>query len=119
MQVNYYPTLLKVAALIFLIVLSILARFEYEATSKISWQESRGLPFAFLTFTEIRGLCNAGIAFWKCRSFESINLLVLITDILIIYFMVCASVQTLFGLSTSNSKQWSLKYSGQIKANDG
>jgi hypothetical protein len=116
-QINYRPTLLHLLILAIFIALSVLALSEYRATSKISWEESRGLPFSFLTL--IRGVCNAGIAVWKCRSFESINPLVLITDILIVYFAVCASVQAFFGLSTFSSRRWFLKDSSQIKANGG
>jgi hypothetical protein len=104
MQVNYSPTLLKVAMLISLIVFSVLARVEYEATSKISWEESRGLPFAFLTFTEIRGLCKTGIIFWECRSIYSLRPMAFMMDVLIVYFVVCTAVQTLFELSTLNLK---------------
>ena len=101
-QINYSPTLPNVAMLIILIILSALALSEYNATSKISWQESRGLPFSFLTLTEIRGICNAGIVFWKCRSFENLNPLVLIMDILIVYSAICVSVQTMFESRFSN-----------------
>jgi hypothetical protein len=104
MQVNYSPTLLKVAMLIILIVFSVIARVEYEATSKISWEESRGLPFTFLTSTEIRGLCKTGIIFWECRSFYSLSPMAFIIDVLIVYLVVCAAVQTLFELSTLNLK---------------
>jgi hypothetical protein len=118
-QTNYYPTLLNVAMLVILLVLSVLALSEYRATSKVSWEESRGLPFSFLTFTEIRGLCNAGIAFWKCRSFNNLNLQALIMDVLIIYPVVCIGVQVFFELPTLNSKTWLFKNSSEIKVNGG
>jgi hypothetical protein len=119
MQVNYSPTLLKVAILILLVVLSVFARTGYEATSKISWEESRGLPFAFLTLTEIRGLCNTGIIFWECRSIYNLNLMAFIIDAIIIYFTVCIGVQTVFELSTLVSEKWLLKNSSEIKVSGG
>jgi len=118
-QINYYPTLLNMAMLIILLVLSVFALPEYRATSKISWEESRGLPFAFLTFTEIRGICDAGVAFWKCRSFENLSLRALIIDSLIVYAVICVSVGTLFELRISNPKRWLLKRSDQIKESGG
>jgi len=104
MQIHYQPTLLKVMTLILLIVLSVFAQVEYEATSKISWAESRGIPFAFLNFTEIRAVCNAGIEFWKCRSFENLNPLALIIDLLIIYSVVCVTTEILSGSRITNPK---------------
>ena len=118
-QINYYPTLLNMAMLIILIVLSVLALSEYRATSKISWEESRGLPFSFLTFTEIRGICNAGIAFWKCRSFENLSLVALIIDVLIVYAVICVGVGTLFESRISDPKRWLLNRGDQIKESGG
>ncbi len=118
MQINFSPTMLTLATLIILIILSVLARFEYEATTKISWEESRGLPFPFLAFTEIRGVCNAGIMFWKCRSFDNLNLLTLIIDVLFIYAIVCVGVRALFELSTLNSRKWLFEGNSEVKVND-
>jgi hypothetical protein len=119
MQINYYPTLLKLATLIILILLSVLARSEYEATTKISFEESRGLPFAFLTFTEIRGVCNAGIVFWKCRFFDNLNILALIIDVLIIYTVVCVGVRALFESSIMNIINGSSKPAARFRVNGG
>ncbi len=104
-QPSYYPTLPKVAILVVLIALSVLARAEYQPTTKITWEEARGLPFPFLTLTEIRGPCNAGIAFWTCRSFENLSPLVWGIDVLMAYGVICVVVQILFELSTFDSRR--------------
>ena len=119
-QVNYFPSLLKIASLIILILLSILARTGYDPTTKMSWEESRGLPFAFLTFTEIRGVCSLGIMFWKCRFFDNLNLLALIIDVVIIYAVVCVGVRAMFESSIMNSNNGSSKKAEVIfKVNGG
>jgi hypothetical protein len=111
-HINFHPTLFKCTTLIILVVLSILARSEYGATTKISFDESRGLPFAFLTFTEIRGVCNAGIMFWKCRFYDNLNPLVLLIDVLIIYAVVCMEVEALLKSWVMSSKKWLFETKG-------
>jgi hypothetical protein len=89
----FHLTLPKSTVLIVLIALSILALSEYRATTMITWEESRGVPLAFLTVTETRGPCLAGAAFWKCRFVENFHLLQLIANTMIIYYAVCVSSQ--------------------------
>ena len=89
----FHLTLPKSTALIVLIALSVLALSEYQATTKITWEESRGIPLAFLTVTETRGPCLAGAAFWKCRFVEDFHPLQLIANAMVIYYAVCVSSQ--------------------------
>jgi len=111
-QISYSPTLPNVAMLIVLVILSVLALSEYRATSKISWTESRGLPFSFVTFTEIRGVCSGGIEFWKCRSLESLNPAALIIDVLVVYSVICIIAEALSVSRNSDPKRWLLRKSG-------
>jgi hypothetical protein len=97
-QTNISPTPLKLVALILLMVLSVFARLDYEATTKVTFVESRGIPFAFLTVTEIRGLCSTGMIFWECRTIASFNFMALIANVLIIYYLICADLKTFFEL---------------------
>jgi hypothetical protein len=89
----FHLTLPKSIVLIVLIALSILALSEYQPTTKITWEESRGVPLAFLTVTETRGPCSAGAAFWKCRFVENFHPLQLIANAMIIYYAVCVGSQ--------------------------
>jgi hypothetical protein len=51
------PSFAKVVLLIIFVVISSLAIVRHEATSKVSWQEDRGLPYVFITIEGYEGPC--------------------------------------------------------------
>lgn len=52
------PNFIKLLVLFILILNSMLVPVHREATSKVSWDQIRGIPYPFLVLTEYRGPCS-------------------------------------------------------------
>ena len=87
------PNVQKIIILFVLLSLSLLIATEQKATSKVTWQEIRGTPLAFLTVTEFRGPCGPsedGI----CSMYfvDGINFFALLINIVGLYLIACVLV---------------------------
>jgi hypothetical protein len=83
----------KLAILVVLLTLSVLALSEYGYTTKITVEERRGVPLSFTTVGELRVMCISGLALWKCRHVEEIHSVQLLANALMIYYSVCIIAQ--------------------------
>jgi hypothetical protein len=73
---------------LFLIVLSTLVTTKRVATTKVTWEESRGIPFTVVTITEIAfGPCSIGSADCK-RDIENVFVLNFLINAVCIYLFV-------------------------------
>lgn len=84
-----HPSFAKLVTLIILIALSVFALTERTATSKLTWQENRGVPLAFLSLTEHRGPCGPDFNFCTSRHFDALYPLQLVADGLVLYYATC------------------------------
>jgi len=84
-----YSKLLVLVALVLMTMLVVVSR---EATSKVSWEQMRGIPFPFLVITEYRGPCQPLNTFCIDLFFQRIYPIELLKDILIWYVVSCAMV---------------------------
>ena len=82
------PTVIKLAILVAIVSITLLVAIEREATSKVTWNESRGAPFPFLTLVEYRGPCPP-LNFCTKVSSHSLRPLALLVDILGWYAVSC------------------------------
>lgn len=86
------PSLFKVVIWAVAIFLTLLVVVEREATSKVSWDQTRGIPFPFLLLTEYRGPCPPLNDFCVRFNLQTIYPFGSLLDILIWYFVACALV---------------------------
>lgn len=87
LKINYLrPNLLILTIL--LVALS-LTWNEHEATSKVTWKESRGAPWPFLTLTEYRGPCPPR-NFCTELQIDTLHPWALLLDILSWYVVCCS-----------------------------
>jgi len=86
-------------------VLASLIPYSLNFTSKISWEESHGIPFNFLQFSVCFGVCNP-----RRYILEKFEVALLIVDALIWYMAACLVI---YGISTiignKELKRWSLE----------
>lgn len=83
-------SLLKLVVLIAVIGISVFAFSERNPTTKVTWEENRGVPLAFLVVTELRG------PVWPTRRvYESVSFFPLLANISVTYYAICVSGQTL------------------------
>jgi hypothetical protein len=80
----------KIVVLLVFLSVSLLIVTEQKATSKVTWEEVRGAPLAFLTITEFRGPCGpseGGI----CSMYfvDEINYFALLMNVIGLYLIVC------------------------------
>jgi hypothetical protein len=81
------PSFPKLVILIILIALSVFALTERVPTSKVTWQENRGVPLAFLSLTEHR--LGPGLNFCMRRYLDAFEPFLLISNGLIFYYVTC------------------------------
>ena len=86
------PSFSKILVLVILISMTILVIVHSEATSKVSWDQMRGIPFPFLMLTEYRGSCLPSNAFCVKVYFERIFPIELIKNILVWYVVSCVLI---------------------------
>ena len=84
----FRPNLVKFIVLIVALSLALLVIMERDATSKVTWNVSRGVPLPFLTITEYRGPCPP-INFCTEVNMQSIHFLQLTLDILWWHIIAC------------------------------
>jgi hypothetical protein len=85
----FRPGLFKVVVLVVAMSLTLLVIVEREATSKVSWDQTRGAPFPFLVLTEYRGPCPPLNDFCIRFYFQAIYPVELLLDALIWYIVSC------------------------------
>jgi hypothetical protein len=76
------PTLLKLIVTFITVLLTLFVVSQRTATSKVSWNESRGAPLPFLNLVEYQGPCPP-VSFCTEVQVNSLQLLPLLIDILI------------------------------------
>ncbi len=93
-KIGYFlkPNLSKVIVLVILILMFIPLVAYREPTSKVTWDEIRGMPFPFLMLTEYRGPCPPANTFCVKSSFQELRFIELIKSILFWYPVSCAIV---------------------------
>jgi hypothetical protein len=82
------PNLLKLLFLTILLAVTCFVPIGHKATSKISWQENRGIPLAIVTLSGYEGPCsNSNL----CRevSIQNIWPIAFILDIFVWYMVTC------------------------------
>lgn len=85
------PSILKVILLAVMLVIASYVVTKHEATSKVSWQENRGIPLSFLIISGYTGPCSPRYACQelKVQKFQMITLLL---DIISWYIISCLVV---------------------------
>ena len=53
------PNLIKLIILTVIMALTLLVVSNYKATSKVTWEESRGIPLPFVTLNKYQGPCSS------------------------------------------------------------
>jgi len=91
------PNFQKVVVLVIFILMTTSIIVYREPTSKVSWDQLRGIPFPFLALTEYRGPCPPTNAFCVKFFFQEVRLVELLQNILIWYLVSCFLV-SVFGL---------------------
>ena len=93
------PNLARIILLVLLVVMTSLIAVDYQATSKVSWHEKRGVPLAFVAISVYKGPCDEG---GLCREadIEKISLNALIVDVVVWYLASCVVVSGLSIIQT-------------------
>lgn len=86
----FHLSLLKFVIIVLLISLSTYLPNQQTATTKITWEVNRGIPFTVLTLDECRGPCTPSVFSYSgvIKSFFVLGLLLNILVICIFVFMV-------------------------------
>jgi hypothetical protein len=103
MQAVYCPSFAKLAILVTLLIVSVLALSDYRYTTKVTVEETRGVPLPFLTVGELRGICVPGFAIWSCRHVKQVLPLQFVANILILHYAVYVMSKTYRELVSSTS----------------
>jgi hypothetical protein len=85
------PNIVRIVLLAFLAISTSLIIVGYEATSKVSWQGNRGMPFHFVTISGYNGPCP-GNDLCRDADIQSFNPWALIIDVAIWYLVACTMV---------------------------
>ena len=83
------PNLLQLGIWAVLLALLLSVATQRVATTKVTWEETRGIPLAFVTFWEYRGPCGPEEGFCRRSGIEALHLFPLALDILILYLISC------------------------------
>jgi hypothetical protein len=86
------PNFTKLLMLFILILMSILVLVHREATSKVLWDQIRGIPYPFLVLTEYRGPCLPEKTFCVEINVQEIYYIELLKNIVIWYVISCALI---------------------------
>ncbi len=84
----FRPGLIKLIILIITMLLASFVTIGYEATSKVSWEENRGIPLSFLTIVGYAGPCSESL-YCRDASIQTFRPLELLLDVLIWYGFSC------------------------------
>jgi hypothetical protein len=82
------PNLIRLLITLALVILMMLVVVDYHWTSKVSWEENRGIPLSVLTLNGYYGPCPPLGACKEC-SIESFRPLALLFDSIISYAVGC------------------------------
>lgn len=85
------PTWVKLLVLAILISITLLVVIERQATSKVTWNESRGAPLPFLTLAGYQGPCPP-LSFCTKVFFHALHPIEMLLDILVWYVVSCVFV---------------------------
>ena len=88
------PSLTKVLILCMLILVTMFVIVHREATSKVLWEQLRGVPYPFLVLTEYRGPCPPDNAFCVEVYFQKVYPIGILGDIFIWYLVTCVITKT-------------------------
>jgi hypothetical protein len=83
------PSLFKFASMAILLALSLLVVTQYAATSKVTWEETRGVPLEFITLARYRGPCGPEGAFCHRYDVLALHPFPLALDVLSLYLVSC------------------------------
>lgn len=81
------PSPIRLAVTVILLILSLLLTLNYEATSKVSWVESRGVPLSILTLSGYQGPCPP-VETCKKIEVQRFDPFALILDTIALYIVV-------------------------------
>jgi len=82
------PSFKKTLLLLLIIAVSAIIVTEHTATSKVSWQEERGIPLSFMNIVGYEGPCSEN-GFCRDMNIQSFNFGALIIDIAGWYLISC------------------------------
>lgn len=83
------PSPFKLASTLILLALSLLVVTQCAATSKVTWEETRGVPLEFITLVKYRGSCGPDGAFCYRYDVLALHPFPLALDVLILYLISC------------------------------
>ena len=86
------PNFPKVVVLVIFILMTTAIIVYREPTSKVSWDQLRGVPFPFLAITEYRGPCPPTNTFCVKYFLQEVRLIDFLQNILIWYLVSCLLV---------------------------
>ena len=84
----FYPSLKKILILLVLITVATLVKTHVDATSKVSWNVERGIPFTYLDTTLYKGPCPTK-PYCETETIEALYFIPLITNIAVWYVISC------------------------------
>jgi hypothetical protein len=99
------PKFIKLVILIIITLLASIAVTEYKETSKVTWEESRGVPWSFLTVIGYHGPCYQ-LEYCRKVHIQTLRPLELLVDILVWYIVSCI----LFSVYKRIAQHWSCRF---------
>ena len=81
------PSIAKVFLPVFIVLISVVLPLRVVATTKVTYDLFQGIPLSFLALSS--GPCYSKGPFCGKLQFDSINIGVLILDLLILYVLIC------------------------------
>jgi hypothetical protein len=101
------PNFVKTLFLLFLLAMTLSVVSGRQATSKVSWQENRGIPFRFVTLTGYAGPCEQN-GFCREMNIQNFYPYMLVIDVIGWYLVSCALIS---GYETLKKQHSARKYS--------
>ena len=86
------PNFLKFIILVILFALTLLIATERKPTSKITWEETRGIPLTFVTLIEYRGPCASEEGYCTGHSIQAIEAPAFLFNLIGLYLLACGLV---------------------------
>lgn len=86
------PNFIKLLVAFILVFTTVFVIVHREATSKVSWEQLRGIPYPFLVLTENRGPCLPDNIFCVEVYFQKIYPIEMLVNTFIWYFVSCVII---------------------------
>ena len=86
------PNFIKMLVAFVLVITTVFVLVHREATSKVSWEQLRGIPYPFLVLTEYRGPCPPDNIFCVEVYFQKVNPIKMIVNMFIWYLVSCVII---------------------------